>query len=168
MFYSISWQSYWVAIALLTALYYLIICLFYYRSHFYAWIQHLHGRRPKVPSSTSVPFLQEPEPTGEIRQSSLFEEASNAVESEPAGSDTSITNGFTDELDAFLRQAKQQRLVKQEVLYGVQRLLQKDDAFKNAANKERLLYLLSERCNQIGSIHLSVEDLEGIGTGKGE
>ena len=168
MFYSISWQGYWVAIAILTALYYLIICLFYYRSNFYTWIQHLQGRRPKVTTSTSVPYLHEPEPTDEVRQSSLFEEASNAVESEPAGSDTSITNGFTDELDAFLRQAKQQRLVRQELLYGLQRLLNKYPALKQVTYKEVLSRLLIERCEQICSIRLSVEDLEGIGTGKGE
>jgi len=168
MFNSISWQGYWIAIALLTALYYLIICLLYYRHHVCAWIQYLQGRRPKVTSSTSVPFLQEQESSGEVRQSSLFEDPSVAVESKPAGSDTSLINGFTDELDAFLRQAKQQQLIQQEVLYGLQRLLKKYDTFKNVVNKERLLHLLSERCQQICSIRLSAEDLEGIGTGKGE
>lgn len=170
MFNSISWQGYWIAIALLTVLYYLIICLLYYRSHLCAWIQHLQGRRPKITPSTSVPFLHsQPNESSGKRQPSLFE-AETAIEFSlpPKDSEEHIVYSYMDELNAFFEQAKRTKWMKEELIGALKRLLLKYPSLKVSEYKESISNVLITECEHHCSIHLSAEDIVIVWTGKGE
>src|SRR5690242_8701601 len=109
MFNNISWQGYWTALALIAAIYYLVIYLLYFRRG----INLLWNRKPnskKLGSISAVPALQNDikESPDNFEQSSLFGDSSKFQE--PKESDEKLVHACMGELTAFFEESKRSRM----------------------------------------------------------
>ena len=156
MFNAISWQSYWLTLALLSAGYYLAVYLLYYRSDFKIW---MHRRY----SPDGAPFT-ESVTTGERlgdnpAQPSLFEEGGSSDFQLPeGGSAEAVVYNCMDELTAFFVEAKRRKWAKEELVQALRGILLKYPSLKNSSYRESLSNVMVTQCEHHCSIHLSAED----------
>lgn len=156
MFHSISWQSYWLTLALLTAGYYGVLYLLYFRSDFRIWF-HRRSAEDRSPftDSGSLPVQR----SGSLHQPSLFEEDS-ALERVPPGTANPerIVYSCLDELTAFFVEAKRRKWAKEELVQALRGILQKYPTLKASEYKESLTSVVVTQSELHCSIHLNRED----------
>ena len=96
MFNNITWQGYWITLALLSAGYYLVIYLLYYRNDFKIILpKKLQDHPSSTPSASSLVE----KPSG---QPSLFEENRNV--SHPVDAEDRLVSSLMDELTAYFEE----------------------------------------------------------------
>lgn len=163
MFNSISWQSYWLTLALLLAGYYLTIILLYYRSDFSVLLHRKSDTRTPTdltpfPTESGVPTLES--------QPSLFENDAPAEFERPqAGTEEHVVYSCMDELTAFFGAAKRRKWVKEELMQALQGILRKYPALKTSSYKASLSNVIITECEHNCSLHLSVEDVDHVWLG---
>lgn len=156
MFNAISWQSYWLTLALLSAGYYGVIYLLYYRSDFKIWV-HRRSSLDGAPFP-GVATTQEGQP-GSGNQPSLFEEdGSSDFQFPEGGSAEAVVYNCMDELTAFFVQAKRKKWAKAELVQALRGILLKYPSLKNSSYRESLSNVIVTQCEHHCSIHLSAED----------
>ena len=102
MFNNISWQGYWLSIALLCAGYYLSIYLLYFRNDF----KILIGRKTSEASFEMAPVSGPLKTTPGLSESDTeAEEFQNPVKN----SEEAIVYACIDELDAFFNESKKRK-----------------------------------------------------------
>lgn len=160
MFQSISWQSYWITLALLSAGYYGVIYLLYYRSDFKIWV---HRRSSLNTAPFPEPGTIQGEQPHSTAQPSLFDdEDSLDFQSPQAGTAEGVVYSCLDELTAFFVAAKSRKWAKEELVQALQGILLKYPSLKDSSYKESLSNVIATQCEQYCSIHLRVEDTRRV------
>jgi hypothetical protein len=157
MFNTISWQSYWIAIAAGTAVYYLFVYLFYFKGSVGIISLKDHSQGPNTPALSQT---KEPE-----MQPSLFDRGYSDHRSSIEENEDHIIEACMDELNAFFDNQRKSKAVKSELMYALYTILQKYPSLRNSDYKESLSNVISTQCENICSIHLSAEELKGVWLG---
>src|SRR6187402_2716337 len=109
MFNNISWQGYWLTIALLSTGYYLTVYLLYFRNDFKVFFNR------KLSVNNHSHFVS---PGSDLKQEtsnsqpSLFDDAIEFQSPDPH-SEEAIVYACIDEIDAFLNEAKKSKCIKE-------------------------------------------------------
>jgi hypothetical protein len=165
MFNNISWQGYWTTLALITAGYYLIIYLLFFRKDFKVlWNRRSNGNN--TASLYSVPALQK-----EVKESQECFERPSLLKSEGTfetptrDSDRSQAYACRDELNAFFQQSRRNRPVKEELVSALQMILSKYPALKASDYNDPLTSVIIVNSEKICSIHLTEDDVVRVWKG---
>ncbi|MDQ3681602.1 MAG: hypothetical protein M3352_00850 [Bacteroidota bacterium] len=155
MINNISWQGYWISIALLTASYYLVLFLLYYRNEF----KHLFSARQVERVPSAVPFetnekvVHQPQLfSGEFSQASVNQEKPEVI---------AIEQALKDEVQAFFDEA-QKSITKKDLLVSLQGICNKyptvfESPYQQSVN-QFIIFLAEQNC----SVHLSAEEVSGV------
>jgi hypothetical protein len=159
MFNNISWQGYWLSIALLCAGYYLSIYLIYFRNDF----KILIGRR-KPEGSFQVADGATP-----LKNSQDLSEPYTDVEEfqlPDKNSEEAIVYACIDELDAYFNEAKKGKCDKEEMISSLHSILKKYPSLKHSGYKASVTNVLVGQCEHICSIHLDADDVVRVWFGQ--
>lgn len=157
MFNNISWQGYWITIALLTAGYYLVIYLLYFRKDFsIEWRKKTTSNEESPFSSFTADGAASQPVTPE--QSTLFH-GSEEFQPPTMGSIESSVYACMDEINAYLEGAKGSKCVKEELLYALNAILRKYPAIAGSEYKEAVTNVVVNQCEYHCSVHLSADDV---------
>ncbi len=139
MLNNISWQGYWLTIALFTAGYYLIVYLLYFRKDF----------KIVFPDKRS------------LNGKTISQEEGTTKSFETATSDQAehLSDACLDEIHAYFHQAKRSKCVKEELLYALQRILSKYPSLKTTSYQDSITTIIRSESEHICSIHLSAEEV---------
>jgi hypothetical protein len=144
MFNNISWQDYFIFLAVSTALYCLVIYLLYFKNSSITNFQTKQGSFNTKQTSID-------QPSGLFDQDSYGEkELQNTV------------YACMDELNAFFENQKASKAVKSEVQFALHGILQKYPSLRNSDYKESITNVITLQCETICSIHLSAEEMKGV------
>lgn len=157
MFNNISWQGYWVSIAILTAGYYLVIYLLYFRKDVSIGWNKSSTSEEENPF-TSFTADSAASQSAAIKQHTLFH---NSEEFQHPAKDTveGAVYMCIDEVSAYLEEAKRNKCVKEELLYALQSILRKYPAIAASEYKESVTTVLVDQCEYYCSVHLSADDV---------
>jgi hypothetical protein len=150
MFYNISWQSYWLSVALLITGYYLFVYLVYFRSDIKVNWKVKDRRASKLFLSDNAVNMK-----GDLLQNDLDESFALPYPE----TDENIVYAFIDELNAFLDESKRSKCIKEQLLSSIGLLLKKYPTLKDSAFKESVLNVIVTQCESVCSIHLKVEEV---------
>ena len=159
MLNNITWQGYWATLALLSAGYYLVIYLLYYRNDFTVPFK---GHKDLVKSPTAShainTFLKEQV------QPTLFDddEGEDDFATPSPGSEEGMVYACMDELSAYFESSKRSKIVKQELLYGLEKILSKHPTLKSSEFKESLSKVIVSEAEHTCSIRLNEEDVDRV------
>ena len=158
MFNNISWQSYWITIALFTAGYYLTIYLLYFRKDFS--IPWRRGSRLKE----DEPFSSDERAVSPVlttEQSHLVQDSSDF---QLPGKDTLEQVVYTcmDEIAAYLEQAKRNKCEKAESLPALASILRKYPVLATSEYKQSITTVMIHQCESCCSVHLSAEEVAKV------
>ena len=142
MINNISWQSYWIWLAVISAGYYLIIYLLYYRHDFKAWIH------PKPYNSDGIASASE-----SIIQPPVEKDAERLIDS------------CMDELNAFFEESRRKKVMKEELIYSLQLLLKKYPSLKDSEYKESLTNLIATQCEDTCLVRLNADEVYHVWLG---
>lgn len=146
MFNTISWQAYWMAIALTTAGYYGIVFLLYFRKGL------------KISSSSGASSLFSSSSSNHQLRS---QEASDFSEPE-RGTDEHMVYACVDEINAFIQEAKRVKTGKQEFLLSIKAILAKYPTIPTTQYKEAVTSVLISEAAHNCSIHLSEAEVDSV------
>lgn len=136
MFNNISWQSYWVALALVSTGYYLLISFIYYRGDFRQLLS-------KKSSPTSNPAV--------ISQNLVSDETKERM-----------LDSCMDEISAFFQKSKRTRVVRKELIFSLQTILKKYPSLKSSGYKDSIGNAIAKQCEQICSIQLNQDEVNYV------
>lgn|GEM_PF-497719 len=155
MFNKISWSSYLLITSAITAIYYFLIAVIYYRNEI---TKIIFSRDPEF---INIPAKERRENT--IANSDFGEEAiqSQAIQNENEDAyQSSMVHELMDELNKVFEKASEKKFLKEELILALQLALEnylqlKDGPFQNAINS--LIELESQsKC----SIYLNEDEME--------
>jgi hypothetical protein len=158
MFNNISWQGYWITLALLSAGYYLVIYFLYYRSDFTIILPKRKSPTSRGDNRTAFPPRANSASTSASLTQEEFEVPSKDSEEYPIYS-------LMNEVTAYFEEAKKARCEKEEVLYALRRILSKFPAVKSSVYKESLTNVIVSEAELHCSIHFSADDMEKVWLG---
>jgi hypothetical protein len=164
MFNSISWQGYWITIALLSAGYYLVVYLLYFRKDFsieWGKSSKFNEESPFLPT-TSGSVTSPPDTVG---HPSLFDISSEEFQRPAKDTVESAVYTCMDEINAYLEEAKQSKCVKEEMLYALHSILKKYPGIAVSEYKESLTNVMVNQCEYHCSVHLSADDVVQVWVG---
>jgi len=163
MFNNISWQSYWIAIALFSAGYYLVIYVLYFRHDFVI-------RRSKASTSAAESSFLSQTTTGQdsqsgaAQQSFLFNHPEDFQRPEMNTMEHTVYTCM-DEINAFLEEARRGKCVKEDVIVDLHRILRKYPTISTSEYKESLTNVIVGQCEYRCSVHLSADDVVRVWLG---
>jgi len=162
MFNNISWQGYWLTIALLSTGYYLTVYLLYFRNDFKVFFNR------KLSVNNHSHFVS---PGSDLKQEtsnsqpSLFDDAIEFQSPDPH-SEEAIVYACIDEIDAFLKEAKKSKCIKEELIFSLQLILKKYPSLKNSQFKASVTNVIVGQCEHNCSIHLNADDVVRVWFGQ--
>ena len=139
---NISWQGYWIWLAVISTGYYLVIYLLYYRHDLKAWIH------PKPYNSDGIVPASE-----SIIQLHVEKDAERLIDS------------CMDELNAFFEESRRKKVMKEELIYSLQLLLKKYPSLKDSEYKESLTYLIATQCEDTCLGRLNADEVYQVWLG---
>ncbi len=155
MINNVSWQGYWISIALLTGSYYLIVFILYYRNDFKYWLGSRDGER--IPSAaafeTNDKKLHQPLLLSEeIIQGNVGGDKQEAIP---------IVQSLKDEVHAFFDEAYKD-ITKKDLLVFLNGITNKyptvlDSPYQQSIN-QLIVFLAEQNC----SVHLNAEEVSGV------
>lgn len=163
MFNNISWQSYWLALAITVASYYLVVLLFLYKGVALRAAILQHRKYYSSPDYTpgTPPVKSTGQETSVIHSLSSGEDFSDFEN--PATDSLEYTiYACMDELTAYFEEAKAVKCNKEDVLHALKRILDKYPAIDSSEYKASVAGIISAQCESICSIHLSEGDVHGV------
>jgi hypothetical protein len=162
MFNNISWQGYWLCLVLISAGYYLVIYLLYFRNDFQIILNRQYRPQDNNPfdSSSSSKFKHQ------SHGQPLSVSESNEFETPDNGTDEGIVYACIDEMDAFFEQSKKTGCVKEEMICSLQKILKKYPTLKESEYKQSLTNVIVTQCEHICSIHLDLDDVVRVWFGE--
>lgn len=141
MFHQLSWQTYWTTIITLSVIYYLTVYLLYFRKEIGIRNKRQVVRIPTDVKSPNLPVAEsDEESTVEVMQA----------------------QSCLDEINAFFEAQKKSKVVKTELIYGLQGIAQKYFSLKNSPYRQALSNVMSTQSETICSIHLDVVELKEV------
>jgi len=157
MLNTISWQGYWLSLALCLVGYYLTVYLLYFQSDFKI---SLPSKR-KSPNSHA--FLQ---PRSEGVQEPGIDLSHHPEFQKPdPGSDEHVVYALIDEVAAYFNEAKKVKAVKEELLFALQRIVTKYPAIKDSAYKESIGSVIISEANHHCSVQITSEEMGSVWLG---
>jgi len=157
MLNTISWQGYWLSIALSLAGYYLTVYLLYFRSDFKISLP------PRRKSPNADAFLQ-PRSEGVQETGIDFSHHPEFQKPDP-GSDEHFVYALIDEVAAYFNEVKKGRVVKEELLFALQRIAAKYPAIKDSAYKESIGSVIISEANHHCSVQITSEEMGHVWLG---
>lgn len=154
MFNNISWQGYWLTIALLSAGYYLTVYLFYFRNDFKVFFNRKNGGNDTLSFVSPGKDLEQETTNGEPP---LFD--GKEFQSPEQDSEEAIVYACIDEIDAFFKERKKNKCIKEELVFSLQLILKKYPTLKNSQYKASLTNVIVGQCEHNCSIHLNADDV---------
>ena len=142
MINNISWQGYWITLALISAGYYLVIYLLYYRHDFKLWIH------PKPYNSDGIVSGSET-----TIQPPVEKDAERLIDS------------CMDELNAFFEESRRKKVMKEELIYSLQLLLKKYPSLKDSEYRESLSNLIATQCEDSCLVRLNADEVYHVWLG---
>ena len=139
---NISWQGYWIWLAVISTGYYLVIYLLYYRHDLKAWIH------PKPYNSDGIVPASE-----SIIQPHVEKDAERLIDS------------CMDELNAFFEESRRKKVMKEELIYSLQLLLKKYPSLKDSEYKESLSNLIATQCEDTCFVRLNADEVYHVWLG---
>ena len=139
---NISWQGYWIWLAVISAGYYLVIYLLYYRHDHKVWIH------PKPYNSDGIVPASE-----SIIQPHVEKDAERLIDS------------CMDELNAFFEESRRKKVMKEELIYSLQLLLKKYPSLKDSEYKESLTNLIATQCEDTCLVRLNADEVYHVWLG---
>ena len=139
---NISWQGYWIWLAVISAGYYLVIYLLYYRHDLKVWID----RKPY--NSDGIVSASE-----SIIQPPVEKDAERLIDS------------CMDELNAFFEESRRKKVMKEELIYSLQLLLKKYPSLKDSEYKESLSNLIATKCEDTCLVRLNADEVYHVWLG---
>jgi hypothetical protein len=139
MLNNISWQGYWLTIALFAAGYYLSIYLLYFRNDF----KIVFPSKLRLPGQT----IRQGDGTTKSFETATLDQAEH------------LSDACLDEIQAYFLQAKRSKCVKEDVLYAIQRILSKYPSLKTTSYQDSITTIIRSESEHICSIHLSAEEV---------
>ena len=143
MINNISWQGYWITLALLLAGYYLTVYVFYFRKDFKVFLNRKQGA-----GTLSFPGSGD---EGKLSVDKPGEEA--------------VVYACIDELDAFFQESKKTKCIKEEIIFSLQLILKKYPSLKTSEYTASLANVIVGQTENICSIHLNSDDLGRVWNG---
>ena len=159
MFNNISWQGYWLSIALLCAGYYLSIYLLYFRNDF----KILSGRKTSEGSFEMAAVSRPLKTTPGLSESDTEAEE---FQNPDKNSEEAIVYACIDELDAFFNEAKKRKCLKEEIISSLHSILKKYPSLKQSGYKASITNVMVGQCEHICSIHLDADDVVRVWFGQ--
>lgn len=144
MINNISWQGYWLSLALLTACYYLIIYFLYYRGDLSQWFAGYNPNNRKGGINANLEVEDDTPPWSTPEESR----------------DVRLFHAALGELDAFFNEAKSRKWTKEELLFALQQILKKYNSLQASEFQDAISKLIISQAENKCSVHL---DVEGIG-----
>lgn len=153
----ITWQQYWVAIISMTAAYYLIIVLFFFR---YGCKRLVKVRtQPVVEEVQTHPFHEAGrDHLFPLRTDTRHADISPVISSE----EEYALHAVMDELNAFFEEAKKKKPVRGELLSSIRLIISKYPLVKNDQSKASVSKIINMLCLQNCAVHLSAAELVGV------
>jgi hypothetical protein len=130
MFNAISWQTYWLTMMPLLALYYLLVYWILFRKRFSHLLLKNVGRT-SIAGSSTIPQMGE-----EV-----------------------IVNACLDEINAFFEEQKKCKAEKDEVLYGIQHIFLKYPSLKGSSYRQAMQKVIATQCANSCLIQISSDDI---------
>lgn len=155
MFNNISWQGYWITLALISAGYYLFIYLLYFRNDFKVSIARGEKRKwnPASDSGATQPTLF----GSNVQPADFVNESNTEVDH--------LVHACTDELSAYFQEASRSKGSKEEMLYALSKILSKYSALRSSEYADSLQNLIRSEAEHHCSLHLSAEDISKVWLG---
>lgn len=163
MFNNISWQGYWITIALLSAGYYLVVYLLYFRKDFsieWSNTSKSNGKSSFPPTTADSAISR----SDAVLQPSLFDNSEEFQRPE-SGTTEHAVYACMDEVNAYLEAAKRSKCVKKEMLYGLHSILKKYPSIAASEYKESVTNVIMNQCEFVCSVHLSADDVVRVWVG---
>jgi hypothetical protein len=138
MLNNISWQNYWITVSMLSAGYYLLVFLLYFRKDF-----TLTLNIKKAASNynyTSNPSLA-------------------PVDNPYSEKEEVVAYACMDELKAFFDESKRQKPHKKELMAAVQGIIKKYPTLKTSDYKETITHAIVAMSEDNCSVHLGADDV---------
>lgn len=157
MISNISWEGYWIFIALLSISYYLFVYLFYFKKDFLV--------NPTKVASTNeggpFAFNSAPSETGQIlvsKEPTPFDHPDD-FQRPVKGTIEDVVYTCIDEVSAYLAEAKRAKCEKGEILNALRSILRKYPAISSSEYKESLVKVIVGQCEYHCSVHLNGSDV---------
>jgi|GEM_PF-1480257 len=156
MINNISWQGYWITIALLTGTYYLGIFLLYYRND----LKNLFSIR-QVKRVSSAAAIETNEKG--LHKPPIFSEEFSPGNVEGDRQEViPIVQSLKDEVEAFFDDERQKEISKKDLLVSLRRMCNKyptvlKSSYQHSVN-QFIIFLAEQNC----SIHLSAEEISDV------
>lgn len=142
----ISWTSYFTASFLLLLFYYSFVAFAFYRKDIMSRL-----KTSKVPAQQTSPDSVLFAEGAEQRQDSKLDAASAAP-----------MHSLVDELQAYINQAGQQGIEKNELTVSIRQLLQKYPGIKDSIFQPGITNLIAVVAEDKCAIHFSADELRGL------
>lgn len=154
MFHEISWHSYWTWVLAITFIYYLFVCICYFRESIRRFLNHW--------PTTQTPFVNSGTKEQDLMPNLFDGHHSSANNS---NGEEHVAQSCMDELDAFFENQKRSKAVKSELMFSLYSILQKYPSLKSSEYKQSVTNIIATQSENICSIHLSAEELKGVWLG---
>jgi hypothetical protein len=153
MFTQISWGSYTTIVVVLLACYYLFVGLRYYRNDL---LQLLSGKKATISDSSNFTT---------IKTNSLIKQKPHEAYMQQSVEEQNLyqlLQALSDEIHAFMNEAGNNKLNKDEITASLKILIAKYSVFKDSSFQELIQNLIVTECETYCSIHLSEEELSAL------
>jgi hypothetical protein len=136
MLNNISWQNYWITVTMLSAGYYLLVFLLYFRKDLMSTLNS-----KKVGSNYTSDLSLVPTNMPQLEREEV------------------VGHACMDELKAFFDESKKQKLHKKELMAAVQRIIKKYPTLKTSDYKEAITHVIVAMSEDNCSVHLGADDV---------
>jgi hypothetical protein len=157
MFNHISWQGYWTMLALLSVGYYLFIYLLYFRSDFKLSFPS------KKRSNLSDSFLSIQSEGGHESDTKISDDPDFRIPGK--STDEHFVYAMLDEVAAYFNEAKKEKVVKEELLYSLQRIVLKYPTIQDSTYKESINPVIISEAAHHCSVHITSEEMGRVWLG---
>jgi hypothetical protein len=157
MFNTISWQGYWIALAFLSAAYYLAIYLLYFRNGFKISLPSKKG--PRI-SESRIASQSGPAQSIDIGLTSHPE-----FQRPEQGTDEHVVYALIDEVAAYFNEVKKGRVIKEELLFAVRQIVAKYPVIKDRAYKESINSVIISEADHHCSVQITSEEMGHVWLG---
>jgi hypothetical protein len=145
MLKNISWANYWIFILVTLAAYYITIGCIYYLAEIKQLLQGKSNLFVKLNTSKNAAIARNP---------SITPQSEDNLQQ--------IVSKYIDEITVALKEAAENSLIKQEIIYSLQQLSTKYSVVKNSPFKSFITDYILIECNNYCSIHLDDEEVKRI------
>jgi len=154
MFSEISWTDYVEVVLFMLAVYYGVVLIKYYRKDFIFFLLKKH-KAPIAAFATATLKEQKPKANNVGYNATTYAQDS----SDQFGL---LVQSLVDELKAFLSEAGENGLLKEQMWHSLKLLLGKYSSLEGSPFKESIQHFIIDECQRICSVHFSEIEIEGL------